>query len=136
MAVHADAAGSARRRAAGFFGVPIALHARHEEQHVVPVPESQRQRRDFLLADHRAEYRRLRVEQRRDAFDEHALADAADRKDHIELGALADLEPDRLCDRLKTGSGNLDEPFARAQPGDLVGAGVGRLAPRARRRLR
>ncbi len=84
-------------------------------------------RRDFFLAHHGAEHRRLRVEQRRDPFDEHAFADAADRQRHVELRALTDLEPDGLRDCLKARGGNLDEPLAGAEPGDLIHAGVSRF---------
>ena len=127
MPVDGDAAGAPGGGSARLLGVPITLDAGHQEQHVVPVAHRHWERRDFLLADHRAEHRRLRIEERGDPFDDHAFAHAADRECDVELRALSHLQPDGLCDGLKSGRADLDEPFARDQAGHLIGSAIGRL---------
>ena len=48
IAVHADAAGAARRSAARLLGVAIALHAGHQREQVVPIANRERQLRHFI----------------------------------------------------------------------------------------
>ncbi len=115
IAVHADAAGAARRSAAGLFRIAVALHARHHRQQVVPVADRQRQLVHFIRVDHGAQHRGFGAEERRDALDLHRLADRPDRERHVEARAGAQLEADGLLESLEPGGLDLHQVFARRE---------------------
>ena len=130
-AVHVDAAGTAERRAAALLGVAVALHARHQRQQIVPVPDRERQVRDLHLRNHRAERRVVGVQQRCRLGDGDGFGEVADRQLDVEASALPDLERDDLRALLEAGQLDVDPVSAGDQVVDLIAAGLSRLTCRA-----
>ena len=121
IAVHADAAGAARRRAAGLLGVAVALDAGHQREQVVPVADRQRQLVHFVAVDDRAEHRGFSVlSSGVTPFDRDRLADRSDRQRHVEARTRADLEATRSARSAGT-RGLRPEPGTRPAPGSPPG---------------
>jgi len=126
VAVHVDAAGPARRRAARLFRVAIALHARNHREQVVPVADRQRQLGHFLAVHHRAERGRVRGDERCDALDLDRLANRPDGQRQVEARTGADHELDGLLEALEAGGLRLHQVLARHEVHGEVRAVVGR----------
>ena len=115
VAMHADAAGAAGRRAARLLGITVTLHARHEGQQVVPVPDGQWQLGDFCLVDDLADDRGFGVDERRGPRHRDDFVHVAWRQREIDPGALPDLERQRLGTGLETGEFGSDLVIAGQQ---------------------
>ena len=129
-AVHVDAAGAPERRAAALLGVAVALHARHQRQQVVPVPDRERQVGDLHLRDHRAQRRVVSVQQRRGLGNRDRFRELSHRQLDVEARALPDLERYDLCALLEAGQLDVDPVSAGDEVVDLVAAGLSGDLPR------
>ena len=120
VAMHVDATGATRRRAARLLGIAVALHTGNERQQVVPVADGERQFLDLRAPDHRPDHGVLGVDERRDPFNGHRFRHCANGQREIEARARPGLEGDGLRKSLESFGFDLDEIFARHQIDDEV----------------
>ncbi len=91
-AVDVDAAGAAERRAAALLGVAVALHARHEREQVVPVPDGERQVGHLRVRDDGAERAVVGVQQRGGLLHGDDFVQRAHLEHRVDSRAGADFE--------------------------------------------